>query len=93
MKSESRITEVATWSRARGAACVVECLVGLVVVGLGAGCGGRSDAWDRGVGQAQAFGLTDAVAVAAPEAERVLLLPTDADRHRSRCRSSAAFAR
>ena len=55
----------------------------VLVMGLGVGCGGRSDVWDRPVGSAQAFGLTDAIAVSDPNADRVLLLTTDADRHLS----------
>ncbi len=53
----------------------------LILGGLGAGCGGRGDLWDRPVGVGQAFGLTDAVAIADADADRVLLLTTDAARN------------
>jgi hypothetical protein len=45
-----------------------------------AGCDERSELWNRPTARAEAYGLTDAVAVADPDAERVVLLTTDAER-------------
>ena len=50
-------------------------------LGVYAGCGQRNPLWDRPIGAAQPFALTDAIAVADPQADRVVLLTTDADRH------------
>lgn len=51
----------------------------LVVFWCGA-CGERDPVWDRSTANVQAFALKDAVAVADPNADRVLLLTTDSDR-------------
>ncbi|MEO5766818.1 MAG: hypothetical protein ABIS92_00575 [Polyangia bacterium] len=64
------------WRRGRGVV-----LLGLAVgTGLGA-CGDRAPGWELSADRAQAFALTDAVAVADPSADRVLLLTTDQTRH------------
>jgi hypothetical protein len=50
-------------------------------LGLCPGCGGRDPRWEASTASVQAFGLKDAVAVADPDAQRVLLLTTDEELH------------
>jgi len=47
---------------------------------LALGCGERDRIWDAPVGRAQPYALDDAIAVLDPDAERVVLLTTDAAR-------------
>jgi len=51
-----------------------------VAILLAFGCGDRSRVWDAPVGRAQAFALDDAIAILDPDANRVVLLTTDAAR-------------
>jgi hypothetical protein len=53
---------------------------GVAVACGAAGCGDRNPLWDQEAIRIEPFGLTDAVAVADPTADRVLLLTADAER-------------
>ncbi|MEP6652239.1 MAG: hypothetical protein ABJA82_02710 [Myxococcales bacterium] len=77
-----RTAEVVTMPVAKG----WRRLGGAVVLGLAVGpglgaCGDRAPGWELSADGAQAFALTDAVALADPHANRVLLLTTDQARH------------
>lgn len=52
-----------------------------IILGFGVGCGTRNPLWERSTASAQPFALKDAIAVSDPQADRVVLLTTDADRH------------
>ena len=54
-------------------------LSSLALAGAALGCGGRAATWSQAVNGTQAYGLTDAVVLMDPGANRVVALAVDAD--------------